>query len=1018
MTTEQPTPKPEPLQSLATHRFTVLDETPHLLILARNRRGRITFFNKGCQEVTGYTSEELVRKSFISHLQPKTHHKALREEFRNLVEGGGSLRSVSDILTKSKERRVIEWVHMPFNDSSGTVQEIISIGRDITVQRQEVAALQMSKETLHRVLERLPDSITITDLKGEIQYINHPHPGRTQKEMLRKELADFSPQESRPALRRSLDSVLQTGEAQSERTLIDNRWYSTRRFPIRNNGRIIGVLTVSEDITAQQEAEDAIRLSEATYRGLIENSPSGIIITAGLPSRLVYGNPAFTQITGWTFEELSRLPPGALAAFVHPKDREETREKFWKHAAGRAPPTRSEVRFPHKDGTMRWVEVTAAAIEYKGETAQLVSFQDITDRKHAEQALKESEAKYRALVDQSQLGIIIIQGVPSRITFANPAMLPITGYSAEEIVLAESDFLRTLSHPDDLKQFVDTAPRGPPRVEMRVFHKDGTIRWVDAYGKLIEYQGLPGMLITFNDITERKQAEEARRELEEKWRSISEHSPDYILLLDEELRILFLNRKVTEQPIEEVIGTTLPSHLPPEFRKAATRCCRRVWETGEPGRFYSELQRSEDDIRHYESRVGPITKEGKVVSLLVNSTDITELKTSDLALRESEARWRSLVEQSPDTIVLLDRENKILFVNRSMHGRRTEEIIGKEPADFIFPEHLAEQKAALELAFEVGRQSSYESAGPRPDGTIAWYHIHIGPVIQDGKVVAAILSVRDITSQKMILEARRQTEENNQAIVDHTLQGIAILQGEPGKTRLVFANPVMTKIMGYTQDDLLKLDFVGISALVFEEDRIRFAQAFWDYVQSEGKGEPPRCVVRAIHKDGSLVWTDVTGTPFEYGGETSWMVTFVDISDQKEAEVALEARETQLKVLAENVPGIVYRLHINENGIRREFVNDKCTSITGFKEEELEGGLCCLGRMIHPEDRAQVLTEIKNTLENGAGFDLQYRIIHKDGSTRNVQEIGQAVKDTSGTPCFLDGVILDKTMAQHDDEIS
>jgi PAS domain S-box-containing protein len=353
--------------------------------------------------------------------------------------------------------------------------------------------------------------------------------------------------------------------------------------------------------------------------------------------------------------------------------------------------------------------------------------------------------------------------------------------------------------------------------------------------------------------------------------------------------------------------------------------------------------------------------------------------------------------------MMVDKEGTLLFINRSVTGRPVDEAMGKTVYDYTPPKYHDMQRAAIKRVFESGEQSSYDVEGPGPDGATIWFRTRIGPVTQEGEVVAAILTTRDVTARKLMEKALQTSESNYRTLVEHTLHGIGILQGQQGNSRLVFANPALTRITGYSAEEITSFSFMELASIIVEEDRLKFGKAFWDHVH--GRTGPPRCEVRVIHKDKSIIWTDVTGTPFKYEGQTSWLVTFVNITERKQAEAQLQAREQQLQVLADNIPGIVYRLHL-QGEERRELLNDRLQEITGYTEEELPRGTCLLEPIIHSKDRAQVKAQIKQALENGTSFNVQYRITHKDGRTRVLQERGHAVKDDNSEPLHLDGVIL------------
>jgi PAS domain S-box-containing protein len=134
------------------------------------------------------------------------------------------------------------------------------------------------------------------------------------------------------------------------------------------------------------------------------------------------------------------------------------------------------------------------------------------------------------------------------------------------------------------------------------------------------------------DITKRKLAEEALRESEAKWRSITENSPDYIMLLDREANIMFINRTVPDLTKEQVLGTPIYDHVPEEYRPVMRDCFERVLGTGEPDRYEIEYHAADGDIRRFEGRVGPVKDSGQIVGLTVSSTDLTALERTNGSL--------------------------------------------------------------------------------------------------------------------------------------------------------------------------------------------------------------------------------------------------------------------------------------------------------------------------------------------------------------------------------------------------
>jgi PAS domain S-box-containing protein len=186
-----------------------------------------------------------------------------------------------------------------------------------------------------------------------------------------------------------------------------------------------------------------------------------------------------------------------------------------------------------------------------------------TERERAEEALRESEEKYRTLVEQSLQGLVIAQDIPPRLVFANFAMAEILGYTVEELLSLSPEETEMLVHPEDQAAFFQryqdrlAGKPTPPRYEVRAIRKDGAVRWVEMFAGRIEYCGKPAVQAAFVDITGRKRAQEALRASENRYRTLFEKSPASITLLDKSGVVIDCNES-TEKLIgyskEEIIG--------------------------------------------------------------------------------------------------------------------------------------------------------------------------------------------------------------------------------------------------------------------------------------------------------------------------------------------------------------------------------------------------------------------------------------------------------------------------------
>ncbi|MBE3126603.1 MAG: PAS domain S-box protein [Acidobacteria bacterium] len=275
-------------------------------------------------------------------------------------------------------------------------------------------------------------------------------------------------------------------------------------------GNLKGYRGVDRDITESKRAEEALNKSEAKYRNLVENASIGIFRTKIDGLRVLDANPKLCEILGLTREEFVGQP--SAIAWAHAEQREELvrllREK------GNV--SNYEIDLRTKSGEIRTVLISMTTYPELGYLEG--GLQDITERKRAEEALRESEKKYRMLVETANESIVVVQY--GLLKFVNPASIGLMrGYSEQELMDRPfSEFI----HPDDRAMVVENYRRrianeaAQLRYTFRVVTRDGIVKWVEINAALIEWQGKPATLNFLTDITERKRAEEAiRRNAEE-----------------------------------------------------------------------------------------------------------------------------------------------------------------------------------------------------------------------------------------------------------------------------------------------------------------------------------------------------------------------------------------------------------------------------------------------------------------------------------------------------------------------
>jgi PAS domain S-box-containing protein len=387
-----------------------------------------------------------------------------------------------------------------------------------------------------------------------------------------------------------------------------------------------------EKHAAEARTRETILRLQTIYQNAVEG-----ISYVSTEEDFVFVNKAFADILGCEQDQLKGMN---LRKFVDDKSWAKIRSETERCRQGEA--GRYEVMFRRSDGTVRNVLVSGAPLfDQDGGFAGTVGIVlDITEQKKAEEALRESEAKYRALVEQSLRGIVVAQGPAPHLVFANAAMSKMLGYTPEELTSLSPEQIVTLVHPDDrdlfFGRFKDRLEEKsvPSTCEVRGVRKDGTVIWVELSSTRIVYNGQPAVQATFTDITDRKNAEETAKESEEKWLSLVGMVPDGIVTLDLKGVITSVNNaflRLTGYTKEEIVGK--------HFAKLQTIRARDVLKylkllgpalTGKlPPPFEYSYVRKDGSIGWAEAHIRFLKKNGKTTGFQAFLRETTERKQSE-----------------------------------------------------------------------------------------------------------------------------------------------------------------------------------------------------------------------------------------------------------------------------------------------------------------------------------------------------------------------------------------------------
>jgi PAS domain S-box-containing protein len=651
----------------------------------------------------------------------------------------------------------------------------------------------------------------------------------------------------RPTITAAIQATIATGTPYDlELPIItgkgSHRWVQTQGFAERQNGKTVRLYGTFQDITARRQTAAALADNERKFRQLFEESPIGKSLTQVTGEVMV--NRSFCRMLGYTAPELADKKWEDIS---HPDDVAMTRREIAPLLSGEKSEARFIKRYLHKNGTVVWGEVSTALLRkvdgqplhfittviditerkqaeqdrnqllIRAEQSRRTLLSTVEDQKRAEQKMRQSETRFRNFLEQVPLPVCHVtkDGV---IDFRNRRFHEILGYTPDVMPTLTEWWL--LAYPDPVyrqavitqwDEAVSQAMASDNDItghEYRVTCHDGQVRTFYITGIR---QG-EETLVTFFDLTKRKAAEAELLESEARFRSVIEGAamPIFVSL---EMKFNYLNPAAlallgASNPAD-LIGQPVLSRIHPDYHASIGRRAVRVFQ-GERNVAPPQEEiylRMDGTPVHVEATASPIIYEGQH-GAVVFVQDITERIQSSQLLRESETKYRALVDNLTSGVVIHGEDTAILFSNAmaaTLLGLTNEQMLGKTAIDPRW-HFLTEDGVATPLADYPVNRVFASRAGfqhqilgvSRPDRTQPVWVIWNGyPVMNaEGRIVQAVICFTDITEQKLAQDAMRKLSR----IIEQAPLSIIItnLAGS-----IEYVNPRFCAVTGYTPPEML-----------------------------------------------------------------------------------------------------------------------------------------------------------------------------------------------------------------------
>lgn len=657
--------------------------------------------------------------------------------------------------------------------------------------------------------------------------------------------------------------------------------------PIRDgNGCVVGASKIARDI------------SESRFRHLVEQSIAGIYMIQD--DRFIYVNPTMSDILGYSAAELMSRP---VLEFIARADRPLAADNIRRRISGEIESLRYQLHMLRKDGTEICVEVHGGRAEINDRPAIIGILVDVSDTKRAEAALRESEGRLQAIMENSP-ALIFIKDLQGRYLLVNrrfeeefalsrDAILGRTDleiFPAGQAKLFRSNDAEVLKHNRPL--LFEEVARYRNGEHASLVSK---FPLLDATGKA---HALCGIAI---GITERKRAEEALRKTNATLQSIFDAAPVAVISFDLEGRITYWSRGAERMfgwTEAEAFGRVCPT-VPPDGMADFLEMIKRVAAHG-PESLTRVRQRKNGEALHTRLHPAPLCNPaGQVQEITVIMEDVTDTHLAEEAVRLSEERLKLLIESSIDAIITVDEHLRIELFNKgaeTIFGYRAAEVLGRT-LDLLWPEQSVEAHRRYVREFGAAAGTSRIMApgrdvfGRRKDGSVFPAEASIAKQITRGQLLFTVF-LRDITDRKQA-ELRLQAAEN---LMSRALASLseAVLVVDPSTRTVLQCNPAVERLFGYKPEELAgqNTEMLHVSRRSYEE----FGALSELALDRHGIF---RAEFHMRRKDGTIFATENTVTPIrESEGWRKGVVSVVrDISDREQAEAALRAGQKQLQEL-------------------------------------------------------------------------------------------------------------------------
>ncbi|MBN2521880.1 MAG: PAS domain S-box protein [Bacteroidales bacterium] len=939
---------------------------------------------------------------------------------QEVIERSANKKKRPKVLPKSDEKEILRL----YSERLVTKLEKrnLELEREVASRKTTEDKLKESEEKFRSFIEQSSEGVILTNDKGVIIDCNKAVESITGLKInqivglplwevqLKLIPRDSNLRSKTESFKEILPEVLRTGKSTYfEKPMTvdlltpkgENKTILQSIFPIKTNkGFHIGALLY--DVTEHTRAEEALNREQHLFNSLIETTPDNIYFKDN--------NSCFIRINTQMAKRFGLDDPKEALGKTDFDffDEEHARPAFEDEQqviATGEPVINKEEKEVWPDGHITWVSTTKLPLcDKAGNIIGIMGIsRDVTDRKRADEALRESEKKYRELIDgmNETVWVIDFQG---NLIDVNKTAVEVLGYSKEELITLGLYGIDSSLKKEDIRTFAQKMPSDKLQI-FETLHttKDGKTFPVEVYSSLVTYQGKKAILSIARDITERRQARDELFTLASRQEAILSAVPDIIMEVNNDKVYTWANKAGIEFFGEDAIGREASFYF--EGEQDTYQAVQPIFSGDEHVIYTESWQRRTDGEKRLLAWWCRVLKDenGEAVGALSTARDITEHKHAEEALRESEEKYRSIVETTTEWIWEIDLMGMHTFSNPSITsilGYSAEEFIGQNTFPLLHEDDQSEVETKLSKLIEAKQGwKGWIMRWRHKDGSYRILESSAVPILDSNGMIRGYRgSDRDITERRQAEETIEKERSLLRTLIDNLPTGVFVKDKE---YRKIIANPVhANEVKGHLKylamnseiDILNKTDFEVFPKELADKFFIEDQKVLQDgslIRNKEGLGYSDK---------GDPLWLLVSKIPLrDKNDEITGMIgVATDITERKQAEEAVKTSEEKFRTIFNTASDGMFLLDPEA----RKFImcNTSCSQMLGYSNNEF---LNLDMAAIHPaEEFPFVLEQIENTLGGKEGIRRDIKFKRKDDTIFSA-DIGPTLVTIAGRRLVL-----------------